>query len=367
MQKLILPLVILTATPALAAIDCAMVPTCDSLGYTDKVSVCPRDYLPCPFDNTMAKCLLTAEPGSVQYFTKAPGKGWLQCNGYYYSKEQYPDLYAAIGTTIGGSGSIFQVPDYQGDFLRVYGGNSGSVNKRQQESLPNLSGASSIVFYDANNSLSTSGVFSSSNVGTAGYDSGRYNLGQGTITFDASRSNAIYGKSSHVTPVNTAVYAYMYAGRVDSSAASAATTAASCVKGNYLYTDGTCSSSYTSSKTVKGIVSSVSNSTSYTAVTYVWGGYDWWSNYSQVEDSCRSQGNGYPAYYTYWSVVPTGIPSTSNLRAPQAGMYYWNGSGRYYCSSASSCSSTSTTSGGSGAGSASNPYYYCYATMYFAG
>ena len=33
------------------------------------------------------------------------------------------------------------------------------------------------------------------------------------VTLNASKSNAIYGASSGVTPVNIAVYAYIYAGR----------------------------------------------------------------------------------------------------------------------------------------------------------
>ena len=356
MQKLILPLVILTATPALGAIDCAMVPTCDSLGYTDKVSVCPRDYLPCPFDNTMAKCLLTAEPGSVQYFTKAPGKGWLQCNGYYYSKDQYPDLYAAIGTTIGGGGSIFQVPDYQGDFLRVYGGNSGSVNKRQQEGLPNLSGTSSIVFYDANNSLSTSGVFSSSNVGTAGYDSGRYNLGQGTITFSASNYNSIYGKSSYVTPRNYALNAFIYGGNKGITADNI--NYVSCTTGSYYYADGSCSGTYSSSKGLLGIIVNKSQASAIgkTTLTYISGGAA--APGMAIHQGAAGGNLASAAYIGYLQTanISSSAASELGITIPTASMYFYTSSSSTY---AYKCTNGSCTSYAALPNTMS-PYFYFY-------
>ena len=66
-----------------------------------------------------------------------------------------------------------------------------------------------------------------------------------TAYFDASKSNPIYGASSHVTPVNTAVYAYIYAGKVNKDGGNP--NLASCSSGQYYYADGTCSSSFNSS------------------------------------------------------------------------------------------------------------------------
>ena len=354
---------------AYAAIDCAVPPTCDSLGYTDDIDVCPGEYLICPFDNTKGKCFLNAQPGQIGYFVKNPGKGWLQCNGYHFHKDQYPDLYKAIGTTLSGGGSIFQVPDYSGDFLRVYGGNSGSVNKRQQEGLPDIYASWKSAFEDQN----TGGVSCSGALSCSQYSGIAMEIPQSAAnayisrTFRASSYNSIYGASSHVTPVNTAVYAYMYAGRYNNKASSAAAVMASCAAGNYLYTDGSCSSSYNSSKTLKGIVASVYTSASaYSYVKYIWGGNDYWSTYTQAQESCKSQDNGFLAYYSDWSGVPSGIPTTqSKVRSRIAGKYYWSGSGKYYCSSSTSCSS-STASGDSSAGGSGSPYYYCYGYIYFA-
>jgi hypothetical protein len=51
-------------------------------------------------------------------------EGYILCDGRSLSVAAYPALYAAIGTTFGGNGTNFNVPDYRGMFLRGQGGNS---------------------------------------------------------------------------------------------------------------------------------------------------------------------------------------------------------------------------------------------------
>lgn len=52
------------------------------------------------------------EPGVIMGFAGAAApSGWLLCNGASYSATAYPELFAAIGNTWGGSGSSFNVPD----------------------------------------------------------------------------------------------------------------------------------------------------------------------------------------------------------------------------------------------------------------
>ena len=54
----------------------------------------------------------------------APGKtnvaawGWLPCDGRSLGTNQYPSLFAALGYLYGGSDKQFNLPDYQGYFLR---------------------------------------------------------------------------------------------------------------------------------------------------------------------------------------------------------------------------------------------------------
>ena len=356
MKKLIIPAIMLTAAPALAAIDCAVLPTCDSLGYTDTLSTCPKDYLVCPFDNTMGKCLLESTPGQIGYFAKDPGKGWILCNGYFQHKDVYPDLYAAIGTTFGGGGSTFGIPDYRGLFLRVYGGNSGTITVQQAEGLPNITGR--IPAYAPGYWQNyTSGAFYADSGGSSGGPGGTN--GEYYIGFDASKYNSIYGASSHVTPVNQAVYAYMYAGRTDTSKASSYSPGTGCAKGSYLYSDGSCSSSYDSSKTLLGIAySSAGTSSGYVSLgNVIFGGISTASTYEQAAAACKAKGASVESNSYYTSTVPTSVPTTQSVvRSVQAGQYYWGGSTKYYCSSATSCSST--TAGNSA-------YYYCYKSFYF--
>jgi len=49
--------------------------------------------------------------GTVQILTSLTmPKGWLLCNGDSYSKVNYPDLFAVIGNTFGGTDPNFNVP-----------------------------------------------------------------------------------------------------------------------------------------------------------------------------------------------------------------------------------------------------------------
>lgn len=142
--------------------------------------------------------------------------GWLLCNGQAVSRTTYSALFSLIGTNFGsGNGSTtFNVPDYRGKFLRGLGGNSSAyMHTTQAEGLPNISGtfAARDGFLSASprsvNFNSASGAFSLNaeerSYGT--YDSQRTVSGGKSVSFSANKSNAIYGASSHVTPVNMAV------------------------------------------------------------------------------------------------------------------------------------------------------------------
>jgi microcystin-dependent protein len=58
--------------------------------------------------------------GPVSGGSATPPPGWLVCDGHAVSRTQYAALFAAIGTSSGdGDGSTtFNLPDYQGYFLR---------------------------------------------------------------------------------------------------------------------------------------------------------------------------------------------------------------------------------------------------------
>lgn len=68
--------------------------------------------------------------------------GYLLCNGAAISRAQYPELFAAIGTTWGaGDGSsTFNIPDLRGYFLRGVGGNSAALAAEQSDAIRNITG-----------------------------------------------------------------------------------------------------------------------------------------------------------------------------------------------------------------------------------
>lgn len=58
-------------------------------------------------------------PGTIAMFAgvHAPD-GWLLCNGADYAASEYPELFAVIGATYGGTGGTFRVPDLMDRFPR---------------------------------------------------------------------------------------------------------------------------------------------------------------------------------------------------------------------------------------------------------
>ena len=74
----------LCASTSYAAINCGTLPTCESLGYTDTVTDCPKVYgwdtlskelrvtparkaVICPFDTAKGRCLHDAHVGDLKY------------------------------------------------------------------------------------------------------------------------------------------------------------------------------------------------------------------------------------------------------------------------------------------------------------
>lgn len=133
---------------------------------------------------------------------------WFLCNGQAISRVTYSDLFALIGVNFGaGDGTTtFNLPDYRGKFLRGLGGDSAAnIYTTQAEGLPNITGN---VVGGRENSKAVTGAFANNGKDNtaAMFDGGNdQDTRFGVSSFDASRSSSIYGKSSHVTPINQAV------------------------------------------------------------------------------------------------------------------------------------------------------------------
>ena len=130
--------------------------------------------------------------------SNTPPVGFLFCDGSAVSRTMYPDLFAAIGTTWGaGDGSTtFNLPTSE-DLVLQGASTTNPVGTYLSAGLPNIEG--SFAAYPA--ALGRLSGAISQDLGPYESVSGLYTgMSTGTINFDASDSNAIYGASNTVQP-----------------------------------------------------------------------------------------------------------------------------------------------------------------------
>lgn len=131
--------------------------------------------------------------------------GYLACDGSSLLRTDYDDLYDAIGTTYGAADDYhFNLPDYQGLFLRGVGGNAATLGTKQLSGAPNITG-----FIDELCTYSSSaptGAFyqsASDYWRKSGTDQTLY---QKDVYFDASRSSSVYqNELTEIRPDNMSV------------------------------------------------------------------------------------------------------------------------------------------------------------------
>ena len=142
--------------------------------------------------------------------------GYLLCDGSQVSRTTYKKLFDVIGVTYGeGDGSTtFTLPNLIDRFLE----GSSAAGKYREAGLPNIEGSLGIRNYSVtggNLIWAISGAFSDNPyAGTASDNavaSGQSTKGYDGLTFNASKSNSIYGASSTVQPkALTAQYLIKY-------------------------------------------------------------------------------------------------------------------------------------------------------------
>ena len=136
-------------------------------------------------------------------YTGVP-EGYMHCNGAAVGRTTYANLFSKIGTTYGaGDGSTtFNLPNTVARFLE---GGIGA-GTYYEAGLPNITGNISAF------KSSISGAFVGSN-NTSRYDGWQDNQDEYAVStsFDASRSNSIYGASTTVQPpAMTVIYCIKY-------------------------------------------------------------------------------------------------------------------------------------------------------------
>lgn len=132
----------------------------------------------------------------ISYASTTLPIGFLLCDGSEISKTDYADLYIVIGNKFGTATDTtkFKLPDLRDRFIQ---GANGNLGASKDAGLPNITGT---FYHDTNARVGLSGAFASYE------NTGRQNLANdpptnsGLITFDASKSNSIYGNSDTVQP-----------------------------------------------------------------------------------------------------------------------------------------------------------------------
>ena len=140
------------------------------------------------------KYFSTAPIGTVLSFAgQIAPHGYLLANGASYKVADYPDLYAVIGNTYGGDTENFNVPNLVDKFIQ----GSTTSGEEKEAGLPNITGT---FYHDPNARLSLSGAFSYTGGSSINLQNDAANKNSGYASFDASKSNAIYGNSNTVQP-----------------------------------------------------------------------------------------------------------------------------------------------------------------------
>lgn len=135
--------------------------------------------------------------GRIEWYagTNTP-ENYLLCDGSAVSRTDYAELFAVIGTTYGAGDELttFNLPLLtDGRFIE----GSAAAGIQHEAGLPNITGTSNgkILDYTA----STGAIYHQAVGGlSVAYNGGSST--QSSLLFDASKSNAIYGKSDTVQP-----------------------------------------------------------------------------------------------------------------------------------------------------------------------
>ena len=133
-------------------------------------------------------------------------KDCLACDGYVLKKADYKKLYAVIGTNFNTGEEAedeFRIPDY--NITQCFLQPSQDVSIKKEAGLPNITGA--IHFSGIDGWAGSETSFYHSLASGAGRS---HNSGSGScdvwFRFAASRSSAIYGKSTTVQPPSQTVH-----------------------------------------------------------------------------------------------------------------------------------------------------------------
>ena len=152
--------------------------------------------------NARIDALEITPPGLIGYFacSAPPSANWLICDGRAVSRTTYSKLFEKIGTTHGaGNGSTtFNLPSL---LNKVPWGSTSSIGQYLSPGLPNITGkwtAGELTSYQVNETYGEGALYTTGEGVFRG--ASKSADVSAVLGFDASRSNAIYGRSTTVQP-----------------------------------------------------------------------------------------------------------------------------------------------------------------------
>lgn len=131
----------------------------------------------------------------ISYTSNIVPAGFLICDGSEVSKNTYSDLYKVVGDKFGTATDTtkFKLPDLRDKFVQ---GANDNVGTSKDAGLPNITGK---FYHDVNVKNILDGAFSYTNGSILNLANSATST-SGYVTFDASKSNSIYGNSNTVQP-----------------------------------------------------------------------------------------------------------------------------------------------------------------------
>lgn len=153
-----------------------------------------RTYLENAIAQLEGNFVLTGSILAIPYSTVPVG--YLKCDGSSLLREDYANLFDKIGTTYGAADDYhFNIPDYQGVFLRGFGGSAASLGTRQAQGLPNHTHKVNYTGSNDDNGDPGNYIVTSPNQRGNTY----------TLTSGNAQGSSVYGAANEVRPVNMSV------------------------------------------------------------------------------------------------------------------------------------------------------------------
>lgn len=128
--------------------------------------------------------------------------GYLICNGAAISRTTYANLFSVIGTIwgVGNRNTTFNLPNFVGRYPVGFG-SLGAVGTLLSQGLPNITGSTGLIMYPSSGQVPTGAFYSTGKTTLAGGE--RFTAYY--TSFDASKSNAIYGAATRNQPFSSVV------------------------------------------------------------------------------------------------------------------------------------------------------------------